>query len=134
LCGREQEGLQLICKSLGRPQSSPTCQYVKSEAPLKAEHGLGSWIGEHRALLAVLAVGAVLFAVAVWWNTGRRPTIADAMSRANCQQLYAAARNRADSQRVDNQAARVHRERKTGNLRPDVRCGEIRYYDSLTRE
>jgi len=120
-------------KSLGRPQRSPDTSPRKAGS-LKAEHGLASWVGEHRGLLAVLALGAVLIVAAVWLNTGHRPAIADRLSRANCLQLYTDARTRADSQRVDNQVASVHRERKSGYLQPDVRCGEIRYYDSLTAE
>ena len=99
---------------------------------MNAEHGLASWVSEHRALLAVLAIGAVLFVLAIWLNTGRRPGLADGLSRANCEHLYSEARTRADSDRVDNQVARVHLERKSGYLQRDVRCGEIRYYDSLT--
>jgi hypothetical protein len=82
-------------------------------------------------LLAVLATGILLLAGALWFNTEGSSSIADAASRANCQRLYAAAETRADSQRVDNQVASLHRERKNDYLTPDVRCGEIRYYDSL---
>jgi hypothetical protein len=56
----------------------------------------------------MLAVGALLVVAAVWWNVGRYPDIADAMSRVNCQQLYQAAPTRAESLAVDGQAE-VHR-------------------------
>jgi hypothetical protein len=89
------------------------------------------WLGENRILVSMLAVGALLVVVTVWWNVGRHPDIADAMSRVNCQQLYQAAQTRAESLAVDGQASAAYRERKNGYLHPDVRCAEIRYYDSL---
>jgi hypothetical protein len=79
----------------------------------------------------MLVVGVVLAVAAMWLNSGRHPDIAGRMSRANCQRLYQAAETRAESLAVNGQPSTPYRERKNGYLHPDVRCGEIRRYDSL---
>jgi hypothetical protein len=89
------------------------------------------WLSENRALVSLLVVSVLLLVAAMWLNSGRHPDIAGRMSRANCQHLYQAAETRTESLAVNSQPSAPYRERKNGYLHPDVRCGEIRYYDSL---
>jgi hypothetical protein len=97
---------------------------------MKLEDTLRNWLVGNRIALSVLGIGLALFVVTLLWNRGRHPDIADGLSRATCRDLYAKAGTPAESLAVDGEPAAVYRERKLGYLRPDVRCGEIRRYDS----
>ena len=88
------------------------------------------WLADNRILVSVVAVGVLLLAVSFWWRRGRQVDITSSMSRANCASLYQRARTGADSELVDGHVASVGSERRLGYLQPDVRCGEIRAYDS----
>jgi hypothetical protein len=97
---------------------------------MNLEETPGTWLAANRVLLSVLGIALVLLAVTLLGNKGKRPDITNPLSRANCQHLYSQARSRAESLAIDGEAASAYRERKIGYLQPDVRCGEIRKYDS----
>jgi hypothetical protein len=90
----------------------------------------GSWLAANRALAGVLVLSVLFLAGALLLNRHRHQDITSSANRANCERLYSAAKTRPESLLVDGQVASALTERKVGFLRPDLRCGEVRAYDS----
>jgi hypothetical protein len=92
---------------------------------------LGSWLAANRVVVWLVGLGFAFIAATLLLTQRRQRDITDLASRANCEQLYKTAKTRAESLAVDARvASAVTTERKNGYLQPDVRCGEVRVYDS----
>jgi hypothetical protein len=93
---------------------------------------LGSWLAANRVVVWLVGLGFAFMAATLLFSR-HQPDITDLASRTNCEQLYKTAKTRAESLAVDTRvASAVTTERKIGYLQPDVRCGEVRVYDSAT--
>jgi hypothetical protein len=90
----------------------------------------GGWLAENRPIAYVAGLSILFLLGVLLLNRPGHQDITGATSRANCERLYRAAKTRPESTLVDGQVASAFTERKNGFLRPDVRCGEVRAYDS----
>ena len=98
---------------------------------MEPKETLGSWIRANQVVVWLVGLGCAFIAATLLLTRRMQPDITDLASRTNCEQLYETAKSRAESLAVDSRVASVvTTERKNGYLQPDVRCGEVRVYDS----
>ena len=98
---------------------------------MEPKETLDSWLAANRVLVWLVGLGFAFIAATLLLSRRMRPDITDLASRTNCEQLYRNAKTHAESLAVDTRvAAAMTTERKIGYLQPDVRCGEVRVYDS----
>jgi hypothetical protein len=81
---------------------------------------VGSWFAANRVVVWLVGLGVSFIAATLLLSRRIRPDITDLASRTNCEQLYQAAKTRAESLAVDTRvASAVTTERKIGYLQPD---------------